>query len=29
MEKGEIAQFEQFHIFPQCFPKTVFFDVLK
>ena len=28
-EKGEIAQFEQFHLFPQCFPKAFFFDVLK
>ena len=22
VEKGEIAHFEQFHPFPQCFPKT-------
>ena len=29
MEKGEIAHFEQFHLFPQCFPKTFSFDVLK
>ena len=27
--KGEIAQNEQFHLFPQCFPKAFFFDVLK
>ena len=27
--KGEIAQFEQFHLFPQCFPKAFFFIVLK
>ena len=26
--KGEIAHFEQFHLFPQCFPKF-FFNVLK
>ena len=29
MEKGEIAHFEQFHLFPQCFPKPFFFNVLK
>ena len=29
VEKGEIAHFEQFHLFPQCFPKAVFFNVLK
>ena len=29
MEKGEIAQSEQFHLFPQCFPKVFFFNVLK
>ena len=29
MEKGEIAQFEQFHLFPLCFPKAFFFNVLK
>ena len=29
MEKGEIAHFEQFHIFPQCFPEAFFFTVLK
>ena len=28
-EKGEIAHFEQFHLFPQCFPKAFFFSVLK
>ena len=22
VEKGEIAHFEQFHLFPQCFPKA-------
>ena len=27
--KGEIAHFEQFHLFPQCFPKAFFFNVLK
>ena len=29
MEKGEIAQVEQFHLFPGCFPKAFFFNVLK
>ena len=29
VEKGEIAHFEQFHLFPQCFPKAFFFIVLK
>ena len=29
MEKGEIAHFEQFHLFSQCFPKAFFFNVLK
>ena len=29
VEKGEIAQNEQFHLFPQCFPKAIFFKVLK
>ena len=29
MEKGEIAHFEQFHLFPQCFPKAFFFNALK
>ena len=29
MEKGEIAHFEQFHLFPQCFPKAFYFSVLK
>ena len=29
MEKGNIAHFEQFHLFPQCFPKGLFFSVLK
>ena len=28
-EKGEIANFEQFHLFPQCFPKAFLFSVLK
>ena len=27
VEKGEIAKFEQFHLFPQCFPETFFFYV--
>ena len=27
--KGEIAYFQQFHLFPQCFPKAFFFSVLK
>ena len=25
--KDEIAQNEQFHLFPQCFPKAFLFDV--
>ena len=29
MGKGEIANFEQFHLFPQCFPKAFFLKVLK
>ena len=29
VEKGKIAHFEQFHLFPQCFPKAFFFNVLK
>ena len=29
MKKGEIALFEQFHLFRQCFPKALFFNVLK
>ena len=27
--KGETAHFEQFYLFPQCFPKAFFFNVLK
>ena len=27
MEKGSIAHFEQFHFFPQCFPKAVFLSI--
>ena len=29
MEKGDIAHFEQFHLFPQCFPTFFFFNVLN
>ena len=29
MVKGEIAHFEQFHLFPQCFTKAFYFNVLK
>ena len=29
VEKGEIAQNGQFHLFRQCFPKAFFFSVLK
>ena len=29
VEKVEIAHFEQFPFFPQCFPKAFFFNVLK
>ena len=28
-KKSEIAHFEQFHRFPQCFPKAFTFIVLK
>ena len=29
VEQGEITHFEQFHLFPQCFPKVFFFSVLN
>ena len=29
VEKGEIAHFEQFHLFPQYFPKAFFVNVFK
>ena len=29
MGKGEIAHFEQFHLFPQCVPMAFFFSVLE
>ena len=29
MEKDEIAHFEQFHLFPQCFPKAFFLQSVK
>ena len=29
VEKGEIAQKEQFHLFPQCFPKVFFFNMWR
>ena len=29
LEKGEIAHFELFHLFPQCFPKAFLFNMLK
>ena len=29
VEKGEIAHFEQFYLFPQCFHKAFLFKVLK
>ena len=29
VEKGEIAHFEQFHLFSQCFPEAFFFYVLQ
>ena len=29
VEKGEIAHFEKFHLFPQCFLAAFFFNVLK
>ena len=28
MEKGEIAHFDQFHLFPKCFPGDFFFNEL-
>ena len=29
VEKGEIAHFEQFHLFPQCFPEPFFLQCVK
>ena len=29
VEIGEIAHFDQFHLFPQCFPEVFLFSVLK
>ena len=29
VDRGEIAHPEQIHLFPQCFPKAFFFNVLK
>ena len=29
MEKGEIAQNEQFHLFPQCFLCNLYLKILK
>ena len=29
VKKGEIAHLEQFRLFPQCFPKAFFFNVLN
>ena len=29
VETGKIAHFDQFHPFPQCFPKAFFFNMLK
>ena len=29
VEKGEIAYFEQLHLFPQCFPKAFFLQCVK
>ena len=29
MEKDKIAHLSNFHLFPQCFSKTFFFNVLK
>ena len=29
VKKSEIAHFEQFHLFPQCFPGASLFNVLK
>ena len=29
MEKGEIAHFEQFHLFSECFPKAFVLQCVK
>ena len=29
VEKGEIAHFVQFHLFPQCFSKSFFLQCVK
>ena len=29
VEKGEIAHLEQFHLFPQWFPKALIFSIMK
>ena len=29
MKKGEIARLEQFHLFPQCFPKVFLLQYVK
>ena len=29
VEKGKIAHFEQFHLFPQCIPKAFFLYCVK
>ena len=29
VEKGEIAHFEQYHLFPQCFPKAFSLQCVK
>ena len=29
VDKGKIAHFEQFHLFPRCSPEAFFFNVLK
>ena len=29
VKKGEIAQNEQFHLSPRCFPKTFFLQCVK
>ena len=28
VEKGEIAHFEQFHLFPQCFLCNLYLEIL-
>ena len=29
VEKREIVHFEQFHLFPQCFPQVIFLQCVR